>query len=347
MISSWESGMGNRESVKQESLKALSSTRPALSANAPDSGERASRSRLPSPVSRPLTGILLLDKPSGISSNRALQDVRKLYRAAKAGHTGSLDPLATGLLPICFGEATKIAGLMLGADKEYEVECRLGITTTTDDAEGETIKVREVPSFVDADIERVLTPLRGPIEQTPPVYSALKQDGVPLYRRARRGESVQPQPRRVQVHRFDLLEQADHDRLRLRVECGSGTYVRSLIRDLGEALGCGAHVTTLRRAWADPFREPHMHTFSELESMAKQGTEALDALLLSLETGLAAQPAVLVDEDDVLALRQGRAIGVSESHAPGPCVALDREGRAIALADTRDQQLRPVRVFNH
>ena len=211
------------------------------------------------PAWRDVHGILLLDKPPGVSSNGALQVVRRLFLAAKAGHTGSLDPLATGLLPICFGEATKIAGLLLGSRKAYETECRLGATTTTDDAEGELIEQRAVSGYDDAMIVDTLAMLTGRITQVPPIYSALKQAGVPLYKRARRGEQVEAPPRAVDVYRFELLENAN-DRLRLHVECGSGTYVRSLVRDLGERLGCGAHVTALRRLWIEPFRTPRMYT---------------------------------------------------------------------------------------
>lgn len=341
--------MGNRESAEQEISAGPNASQPDSRADIPDAGNRSSHShsRLPSPVSRPLTGILLLDKPAGMSSNHALQRVRRLYLAAKAGHTGSLDPLATGLLPICFGEATKIAGLMLGAAKEYLVECRLGITTTTDDAEGEPVQVRNVPSLACEDIERGLAPLRGAIVQTPPVYSALKQDGVPLYRRVRRGESVQPKPRQVEVRRFDLLEACGDDRLRLRVECGSGTYVRSLVRDLGENLGCGAHVVALRRTWADPFREPRMFQLELLTTLAEQSHRALDALLLPLESGLAGQASVQVDWQAVEAIRHGRAIQMEDPDSGGRQVVLDPLGKAVALAEiTPDRWLRPLRVFN-
>ncbi|MDQ2972517.1 MAG: tRNA pseudouridine(55) synthase TruB, partial [Pseudomonadota bacterium] len=177
---------------------------------------------------RALTGILLLDKLAGITSNRALQIAKRLYRADKAGHTGSLDPLATGLLPICFGEATKIAGYLLGARKAYAAECRLGIVTDTDDAEGAIIRERCVPWLDAAAIRAQLATLTGRITQIPPVYSALKQQGVPLYKRTRRGEDVHAPPRDVDVHRFELIENV-HDRLRLHIECGSGTYVRSLV----------------------------------------------------------------------------------------------------------------------
>ncbi|MGH8125599.1 MAG: tRNA pseudouridine(55) synthase TruB, partial [Rhodanobacteraceae bacterium] len=178
-----------------------------------------SESRVPSPESRAVTGILLLDKPSGITSNRALQQAKRLFGADKAGHTGSLDPLATGLLPICFGEATKIAGHLLGAGKAYAAECRLGVTTDTCDSDGVVLVERAVPALDDQTIRSVLAVLTGPIVQVPPVYSALKQGGVPLYKRARRGETVEVPPREVEVFRFDLVEHIG-DTLRLYVECG-------------------------------------------------------------------------------------------------------------------------------
>lgn len=294
------------------------------------------------PAWRDVHGILLLDKPQGASSNGALQVVRRLFLAAKAGHTGSLDPLATGLLPICFGEATKIAGLLLGSRKAYETECRLGATTTTDDAEGELVESRTVPGYDDPTIVDALATLSGRITQVPPIYSALKQAGVPLYKRARRGEEVVAPPRDVDVYRFGLLANA-HDHLRLLVECGSGTYVRSLVRDLGERLGCGAHVTSLRRLWVEPFLEPRMHTLDELARLAESGSSALDALLLPLEQGLAGYPQVRLDAEQAARLRQGQAI---EWHGPaGRCVALDADSRAVALAEAGDAHLRSLRGF--
>jgi tRNA pseudouridine55 synthase len=307
---------------------------------------RSAEPRFPNRKSRPVSGILLLDKPSGLSSNQALQRVRRLYDAAKGGHTGSLDPLATGLLPICLGEATKIAGLLLGAAKGYDAEARLGVTTGTDDAEGEVLESRPLPPLDRSTIERALQALRGTIVQRPPVYSALKRDGVPLYRRARRGERVEPASRSVEVSRFDLLE-AIGDRLYLRIECGSGTYVRSLVRDLGERLGCGAHVTALRRTWADPFRAPRLYPFDELESVATGGHAALDALLLPIEEGLAGQPSISVDAEMALALRQGRGVRPPGADAVGRRVVLDMAGRVVALAEAGpDGVLRPLRVFH-
>lgn len=290
-------------------------------------------SRIPTPHSRPLTGILLLDKPAGISSNRALQIAKRLFGAAKAGHTGSLDPLATGLLPICFGEATKIAGYLLGARKAYAAQCRLGITTTTDDADGEVVLTRCVPKLDDAVIEAALASLRGRIVQVPPAYSAIKQSGVPLYKRARRGEDVVVPSREVDIHRLEIERRAG-DTLELHVECGSGSYVRSLARDLGERLGCGAHLTALRRLWVEPFRDPLMHTLDMLERLlARGGIAALDALLLPLEAGVATLPAIALDADQAARLRQGQKLVVTGC-TPAPLHrAIDAGGTLLALVE--------------
>ncbi|GAA0704940.1 tRNA pseudouridine(55) synthase TruB [Dokdonella soli] len=294
---------------------------------------------------RDVDGILLLDKPQGLSSNQALQKVRRLFRAAKGGHTGSLDPLATGLLPLCFGEATKIAGLLLGSRKAYQTECRLGVTTTTDDAEGEMVEQRAIPELDDTRIHEALAALTGRIAQIPPVYSALKQGGEPLYRRARRGEVVEAPMREVEVHRFELTGRGP-DCLRLRVECGSGTYVRSLVRDLGERLGCGAHVTVLRRLWVEPFSAPRMHGLDELAALAETAPAALDALLLPLEQGLAGYPQVRLDATTAARLRQGQVVEVAGMAGAGRCVALDGAGRAVALAEADAAgRLRPLRGF--
>jgi tRNA pseudouridine55 synthase len=293
---------------------------------------------------RDVHGILLLDKPLGISSNQALQKARHLFAAAKGGHTGSLDPLATGLLPVCFGEATKIAGLLLGSSKAYETECQLGITTDSADSQGAIIETRPVPEL-DADtIERALAQLRGKILQVPPIYSALKRDGVPLYKLARRGETVEIEAREVEVMRFELLGR-EGDRLRLHVECGSGTYVRSLVRDLGEILGCGAHVSALRRLWVEPFVAPRMTSLAELESLATQGADALDALLLPIEAGLSAFPDIMLNELDSRRLSQGQPVALVRE--PGICVARSAEGRLLALVEAgADGMLRSVRGFN-
>lgn len=246
---------------------------------------------------RRLDGILLLDKSTGMSSNAALQVARRLFRAEKGGHTGSLDPLATGLLPLCFGEATKIAGLLLGSAKAYDAEIVLGQTTDTDDAEGQVLLQRPVPAISAEALQAALAPLTGNIRQRAPIYSALKQGGEPLYVKARRGDVIEAPEREVQVHAIEVLEQQP-ERLRLRVTCGSGTYIRSLARDLGESLGCGAHISALRRLWVEPFREPAMVTLDQLRAMVEAGDEAgMDALLLPLAAGLAEYPRVDLDAD--------------------------------------------------
>ena len=297
--------------------------------------------QVPKLQSRGITGILLLDKPQGISSNRALQQAKRLFGAAKAGHTGSLDPLATGLLPVCFGEATKIAGYLLGARKAYAAECRLGVTTDTCDSDGAVLAEQPVPALDDAAIRDALESFVGRITQIPPVYSALKQGGVPLYKRARRGESVEAPPRKVDVFRFDLL-QREGDTLRLHVECGSGTYVRSLVRDLGEALGCGAHLTALRRLWVEPFREPRMFTLDELVALRERDADALARTLLPIEAGLAEWPVLKLDEraaGDVVhgrRLHAGAEPGRYRVHAPsGALLAIGEVDAAGAFSVLR------------
>jgi tRNA pseudouridine55 synthase len=201
---------------------------------------------------RAIDGVLLLDKPSGPSSNEALQRVKTLYGAQKAGHTGSLDPLASGLLPICFGEATKLSTYLLTGNKGYRTVARLGIRTDTLDAQGRTLAETAIGDIDRETIEAALKPLRGDIEQVPPMYSALKRDGSALYQLARQGVEIEREPRQVRILRLDLIEWTPPF-LVLDIDCSSGTYVRSLVDDLGQALGCGAHVHALRRTWAAPF----------------------------------------------------------------------------------------------
>jgi tRNA pseudouridine55 synthase len=272
--------------------------------------------------------------------------VRRLLRAAKGGHTGALDPLATGLLPLCFGEATKLAHGLLGSRKAYLAECRLGIATTTADREGEVVSRREVPALDEARLEAALARFRGRIVQVPPAYSALKQGGEPLYVKARRGEAVEAPPREVEVHRL-TCEGRSGDVLRLHVECGSGTYVRSLAADLGEALGCGAHLVSLRRLWVEPFREPAMVTLEQLRRAAEQGEDALERWVLPLEAGLAELPALRLDAAGSLAVTQGRQIVLPPPAAPGRHAAFADDGRLLALVDQDETgRIRILRGFN-
>ena len=288
-------------------------------------------SKLPRTVFRPLDGILLFDKPPGMSSNQALQRVRHLFRAEKAGHTGSLDPLATGLLPVCFGEATKLAGHLLGNAKGYDTEALLGITTDTDDSDGQALLERAVPELDRAAVEVALVQFVGHIRQHPPIYSALKQGGEPLYAKARRGEAIEVPERDAVVHSIRLLT-VDGARLRLRIECGSGTYVRSIVRDLGEAIGCGAHVTALRRTWIDPFTQPRMHGLDELRQVAEEEGEAgIDRLLLPLEAGMANWPTVSLDAQQALALGRGQPVQLAPGEAMAELNALDPQGRSLGL----------------
>lgn len=295
---------------------------------------------------RDLHGIVLLDKPSGLSSNQALQAVRRLLRASKGGHTGALDPMATGLLPLCFGEATKLAGMLLGSRKAYLAECRLGITTETADREGDVLERRAVPDLDPATIDAALGRLRGQIWQVPPAYSALKQDGERLYLKARRGEVVDVPAREVVVHRLELLDYTD-DSLQLLVECGSGTYVRSLAVDLGEDLGCGAHLTALRRTWVEPFREPKMVTLEQLEQAAEEGDEAMLAWLLPVAAGVADLPALHLDESQSMAISRGQQIVLPGLQQGGPCAAFASDGALLALLEPDDLgRARVIRGFN-
>jgi tRNA pseudouridine55 synthase len=302
----------------------------------------------PRTVFRTLNALLLLDKPAGLSSNQALQQARHIFRAEKAGHTGSLDPLATGLLPICFGEATKIAGLLLGSHKAYETVALLGATTDTDDADGQVLLERSVPSFDDATIEAALAPLRGAIRQRAPIYSALKQGGEPLYAKARRGEAIEAPERDVSVFDLRVLER-EGPRLRLHIECGSGTYVRSLVRDLGETLGCGAHVQVLRRLWVDPFTQPRMFTLDELRALSEQDPHALEQCLLPIESGLTSFPRLEVDPATAHRLGMGQAIRLDPAPSPapvGPIALHDESGRALGLGYLDETgALRPQRLF--
>jgi tRNA pseudouridine55 synthase len=294
---------------------------------------------------RPLDGILLLDKPAGMSSNAALQVVRRLFRAEKGGHTGSLDPLATGLLPLCFGEATKLAGLLLGSDKAYRAGIALGTTTDTDDADGQVLRERPVPALDRATLEAALVPFTGVLQQRAPVYSALKQGGEPLYARARRGEAIEAPVREVVV-RTITLDAFGPDRLELEVTCGSGTYIRSLARDLGEVLGCGAHIASLRRLWVDPFRTPRMQTLEQLQALAQEGGEAaLDACLLPLEAGLADFPRVELADPEAARFGQGQRLR-GDWPAADPAGVFTLHGVPLGLARIdAGGRLSPQRLF--
>ena len=245
---------------------------------------------------RPISGVLLVDKPLGFSSNQILQKAKWLYQAQKAGHTGTLDPAATGLLPICFGEATKFSQFLLDAEKAYLTTGVFGVSTETLDAEGEVTQEREVPNISEPQFHAVLSKFTGDIEQVPPMYSALKRDGKKLYELAREGIEVEIDPRPVTITRNDLLrfESPEFD---LDVQCSKGTYIRTLVADIGEEVGCGAHVKTLRRTRHGQFNIDQAISLEVLEGLREaENYEALDALLVSLDELLADLPRIDLDE---------------------------------------------------
>lgn len=299
-------------------------------------------SRRARPGWRRVDGIVLLDKPAGLSSNQALMRVRRIFRAEKGGHTGALDPLATGLLPICLGEATKIAGLLLAGAKAYRARVQLGVQTDTDDAEGQAVRREAVPDLAHDEVVAVLARFHGRIQQVPPRYAALKRDGEPLYRRARRGEAFEPDAREVEIRRIDLLGMGQ-DWLELEVECGSGTYIRSLARDIGAQLGCGGHITVLHRLWVEPFRSPRMYRLEELEELAGQGDAALHSAVLPLRAGLPDWPGLMLDEEQVRRLRQGQRLELAMRQEAGPSLAVSADGEEVGLVDVDEAGIVTIR----
>lgn len=264
---------------------------------------------------RSVNGVVLLDKPLNVSSNHALQKVKRLFDANKAGHTGSLDPLATGMLPICLGEATKISAFLLDADKVYRFKCKLGEQTTTGDAEGEVINSRAFEHITAADIEACLPQFTGDILQVPPMYSALKKDGQRLYDLARQGIEVERKPRPVTIYSLQLLSYKDGE-AELQTHCSKGTYVRTLAEDIGEALNCGAYVTELRRLSVGPYQQA-MFTLDELQQLAEHGFEVLDSHLLPCDSGISDWPVITLDADSAYYVKLGQAVQVSGAPTEG------------------------------
>jgi tRNA pseudouridine55 synthase len=296
---------------------------------------------------RRVDGILLLDKPAGLTSNAALQKVKRLYRARKAGHTGSLDPLASGLLPICLGEATKVSGFLLDADKHYWVSCRLGVRTTTADAEGEVLETRPVEGVTEKRLLEVMEDFTGVIEQIPPMYSAVKHQGQRLYALARKGLEVEREPRRITIHAMELLD----FRLPLAeigVHCSKGTYIRTLMEDIGEVLGCGAHVADLRRFGVGPYNAADMVTLDALEEcLAREGEKGLDALLLPMESGLSQWPDVRLSGDAAFYLRQGQPVLVPHAPTAGLVRLYEGQRRFLGVGEILDDgRVAPRRLLN-
>ncbi|OEY65609.1 tRNA pseudouridine(55) synthase TruB [Marinobacter sp. X15-166B] len=280
---------------------------------------------------RDVNGILVIDKPIGMSSNGALQQVKRLYGAAKAGHTGALDPLATGVLPLCFGEATKFSQLMLDSDKAYITTARLGIRTETGDAEGEVVSTRPLPEDLSAElVEPVLARFRGDIQQVPSMYSALKHNGRPLYEYARQGIEIERPARPVTIYELHLLAVRDNE-LDLAVTCTKGTYIRSLVEDIGEALGCGAHVTALRRTLASGFTLNDVHTVESLERIREAGG-SLDGLLVKPDAALTMFPELELQGASLRSILNGQPVRIA-GHSVTGSVRLYGEGRFIGLGE--------------
>ena len=255
--------------------------------------------------------MLVVDKPAGISSNDAVQQAKRLFGAQKVGHTGSLDPLATGVLPLCFGEATKFSQFLLDADKKYWARIRLGVTTETGDADGEVISEADASGVTAAQVVEALKTFVGEIEQIPSMYSALKHQGQPLYKLARQGIEVERAPRKVTIYSAEMLNITGSE-IELLVHCSKGTYIRSLAEDLGAALGCGGHVSGLRRLAAGPYQEEQAVSFEQLKAIGSP--EELDALLLPVASAVGTWPVMRLHEDTAHYLLRGQPVQVA--HAP-------------------------------
>ncbi len=293
----------------------------------------------------PINGILLIDKPAGITSNKALQIVKRLLNARKAGHTGSLDPIATGVLPICFGHATRISGLLLESTKHYEVGIRLGVTTDSGDKAGKELE-RKAVEYNEVTLAQVLSRFKGEIQQIPPMFSALKQDGQRLYKLARKGLEVQRQPRTVTVHDLSVLS-IDDDYLELRVHCSKGFYIRSLAVDIGDALGCGAHVECLRRVVVNDFRLDQCVSLERLEAL--DSSERRQELLIPMDQALQGLPKIELSPDCVAAFCQGQPVCPLEHlrNCPdqGQIRLYSQNGQFIGLGQMADGKIVPRKVF--
>lgn len=296
---------------------------------------------------RTVNGILLLDKAVGMTSNAALQEVKKLFFAKKAGHTGSLDPLASGLLPLCLGEATKLSQFLLDSDKVYEGVCQLGTKTSTGDAEGEVIDTRPVPSFDEASLKKVFSQFLGDIEQIPPMHSAIKQNGQPLYKLAHQGIEVEREPRPVHIYELSLIEMNDTS-FKFSLRCSKGTYVRTLVEDMGEVMGCGAHLTDLRRTAVGPFDLEAAVTPEELSHVAAdEGHAGLDKLMIPMDKALENWPAVHLTENSTYYVKQGQPVQVSKAPTSGWVRLFASNDHFIGVGQIMDDgRVAPKRLLN-
>jgi tRNA pseudouridine55 synthase len=296
-----------------------------------------------------INGWLILDKPQGLTSNQALGRLKRLYNPKKAGHAGTLDPLATGVLPIAFGEATKTVAHVVDCEKTYDFTIRWGVETDSDDAEGQPVRTSDERPSREA-IEAALPAFIGEIMQVPPCYSAIKVDGERAYDLARDGDVVELTPRPVSVYELDIEEPISPELTRLICACGKGTYVRSIARDLGRALGCYGHIAALRRTSVGPFDEENAISLEKLEqfSNSADGYSALMSAVLPVETALDGIPALAVSGDDAARLKRGQSILIRGGTAPilkGPIYATSR-GVLVAIGEVERGEMHPVRVFN-
>ncbi len=297
------------------------------------------------PTAVPVDGLLLLNKPAGITSNQALQKVKRLLQAKKAGHTGSLDPAATGMLPLCFGEATKVCAYLLEADKTYRVTARLGEASTTGDRDGEINATADVPDLERCAWEQILAQFCGETEQVPPMYSALKKDGKRLYELARKGQVVDREARRIRIDELHLLE-ISGTRLVLRVKCSKGTYIRTLVEDIAKAAGTVAYTARLHRETVGDFRAEDMLDLPGAERVAEAGPEALRARLLPTDLALSSWPDYHIPEDAAQRFCGGQAVAVAGDGAEGLVRVYAGEERFVGVGQLgSDGQLAPRRIF--
>lgn len=296
---------------------------------------------------RSVNGILLLNKPLGMTSNRVLQIVKRCFQAAKAGHTGSLDPAASGLLPICFGEATKVSNFLLDSDKEYITTVQLGQITNTADAEGEVIETKPVAELVEAEIQSVLTQFLGEISQVPPMHSALKQDGKRLYELAHKGIEVERKARQVTIHALQLLDiDNDAKQISLQVSCSKGTYIRTLADDIGKTMGCGAHVATLHRIKTGPFSAKDMVDFAEIDEFDGDPAE-LDKYLLACDSGLMHLEKAVLSEKTTELLMHGQTVTVGDAPDQGELRLYSDSEVFLGIGEAKGNgQIAPKRLFN-
>jgi tRNA pseudouridine55 synthase len=298
---------------------------------------------------RPIDGVLLVDKPAGMTSNACLQRAKNALYAAKAGHTGSLDPLATGVLPLCFGEATKLSRFLLDADKSYTSTFVLGETTTTGDADGEILAHTDASGITWEQLEQAVSGFRGEIEQIPSMYSAIKHEGKPLYQLAREGIEVERKVRRVSIFSYEILDFTAGKRAQLKVSvrCSKGTYVRSLAEDLGQLLGCGAHVGALRRTRSGPFGIDQCVSLEQVESLAgERKFEELNGLLLAVDSGLEGMATVVLPEASSYYLQQGQPVLASNMPTAGFVRIVQDSGEFLGVGEIMDDgRLAPRRLM--